>query len=96
MLRIRQQDLPLRGSSHNFAKFFGESDSSTLKTAGFTTHYTEDRDQAATDDAIGPRDGHGLGHMAERAARLGAQLQVTSQPDAGAETRLALPLPGRQ
>lgn len=37
------------GSSHNFAKFFGESDSATLKAAGYTTHYTEDRDQAASE-----------------------------------------------
>lgn len=37
------------GSSHNFPKFFGESDSATLKAAGFTTHYTEDRDQAAAE-----------------------------------------------
>ena len=35
------------GSSHNFAKFFGDTDSATLKAAGFTVHYTEDRDQAA-------------------------------------------------
>ncbi|HUR58629.1 MAG TPA: ThuA domain-containing protein, partial [Opitutaceae bacterium] len=34
------------GSSHNFGKFFGESDTATLKAAGFTVHYTEDRDQA--------------------------------------------------
>jgi type 1 glutamine amidotransferase len=37
------------GSSHNFAKFFGETDSATLKAAGYTTHYTEDRDQAASE-----------------------------------------------
>ncbi len=37
------------GSSHNFAKFFGEEDSETLKGAGLTVHYTEDRDQAATE-----------------------------------------------
>ncbi|MEZ0277158.1 MAG: ThuA domain-containing protein, partial [Roseimicrobium sp.] len=37
------------GSSHNFIKFFGEVDSATLKTAGFTVHYTEDRDQAAAE-----------------------------------------------
>jgi len=34
------------GSSHNFKKFFGNTDSATLEAAGFTTHYTEDRDQA--------------------------------------------------
>jgi putative heme-binding domain-containing protein len=37
------------GSSHNFAKFFGETDVVTLKAAGFTVHYTEDRDQAAAE-----------------------------------------------
>ena len=37
------------GSSHNFGKFFGETDSATLTAAGFTVHYTEDRDQAATE-----------------------------------------------
>ena len=37
------------GSSHNFAKFFGGTDSATLKAAGFTVHYTEDRDQAAAE-----------------------------------------------
>lgn len=37
------------GSSHNFAKFFGETDVATLKSAGFTVHYTEDRDQAAAE-----------------------------------------------
>ena len=37
------------GSSHNFAKFFGETDVATLKGAGFTVHYTEDRDQAAAE-----------------------------------------------
>jgi type 1 glutamine amidotransferase len=37
------------GSSHDFAKFFGGTDSATLKGAGFTTHYTEDRDQAASE-----------------------------------------------
>ncbi len=37
------------GSSHNFAKFFGETDVATLKAAGFTVHYTEDRDQAAVE-----------------------------------------------
>lgn len=35
------------GSSHNFATFFGTTDVETLKAAGFTVHYTEDRDQAA-------------------------------------------------
>ncbi|MBL9117354.1 MAG: ThuA domain-containing protein [Verrucomicrobiaceae bacterium] len=35
------------GSSHNFAKFFGDTDVATLKSAGYTVHYTEDRDQAA-------------------------------------------------
>ncbi len=35
------------GSSHNFAKFFGDTDVATLKAAGFSVHYTEDRDQAA-------------------------------------------------
>lgn len=34
------------GSSHNFLKFFGDSDTATLKAAGYTVHYTEDRDQA--------------------------------------------------
>jgi putative heme-binding domain-containing protein len=37
------------GSSHNFQKFFDESDSATLKAAGFSVHYTEDRDQAAAE-----------------------------------------------
>ena len=37
------------GSSHNFAKFFGETDSAILKAAGYSVHYTEDRDQAATE-----------------------------------------------
>ncbi|MFM7606011.1 MAG: PVC-type heme-binding CxxCH protein, partial [Prosthecobacter sp.] len=37
------------GSSHNFAKFFGETDVATLKAAGLTVHYTEDRDQAAAE-----------------------------------------------
>jgi len=37
------------GSSHNFAKFFGEEDSATLTGAGLTVHYTEDRDQAASE-----------------------------------------------
>ena len=37
------------GSSHDFAKFFGGTDVATLKAAGFTVHYTEDRDQAAAE-----------------------------------------------
>ncbi len=37
------------GSSHDFAKFFGEVDSATLKDAGYTVHYTEDREQAAAE-----------------------------------------------
>ncbi len=37
------------GSSHNFAKFFGGTDVETLKGAGFSVHYTEDRDQAAAE-----------------------------------------------
>lgn len=37
------------GSSHNFATFFGTTDVATLKTAGFSVHYTEDRDQAASE-----------------------------------------------
>ncbi|MBB5035872.1 PVC-type heme-binding CxxCH protein [Prosthecobacter dejongeii] len=37
------------GSSHNFATFFGSTDVATLKTAGFSVHYTEDRDQAASE-----------------------------------------------
>ncbi|HYF36506.1 MAG TPA: ThuA domain-containing protein, partial [Prosthecobacter sp.] len=37
------------GSSHNFVRFFSETDSATLKAAGFTVHYTEDRDQAAAE-----------------------------------------------
>lgn len=35
------------GSSHNFAKFFGEADRATLRAAGFSVNYTEDRDEAA-------------------------------------------------
>ena len=35
------------GSSHKFTEFFGVTDSATLRAAGFTVHYTEDRDQAA-------------------------------------------------
>lgn len=34
------------GSSHKFGEFFGKMDSETLRAAGFTVHYTEDRDQA--------------------------------------------------
>lgn len=34
------------GSSHDFATFFGTTDVATLKAAGFSVHYTEDRDQA--------------------------------------------------
>ncbi len=34
------------GSSHDFAKFFGGTDVETLKAAGFSVNYTEDRDQA--------------------------------------------------
>ena len=34
------------GSAHQFNTFFGESDSATLKEAGCSVHYTEDRDQA--------------------------------------------------
>ncbi|GEP44017.1 hypothetical protein BGE01nite_33080 [Brevifollis gellanilyticus] len=37
------------GSSHNFAEFFGKTDVATLKAAGFSVHYTEDRDQAASE-----------------------------------------------
>jgi putative membrane-bound dehydrogenase-like protein len=37
------------GSSHKFAEFFGGTDTATLKAAGFTVHYTEDRDQAAAE-----------------------------------------------
>jgi len=35
------------GSSHNFQGFFGKTDVATLKAAGFSVNYTEDRDQAA-------------------------------------------------
>ncbi len=35
------------GSSHKFTEFFGGTDSATLRAAGFSVHYTEDRDQAA-------------------------------------------------
>jgi type 1 glutamine amidotransferase len=37
------------GSSHNFAKFMGGTDVDTLKAAGYTVHYTEDRDQAVAE-----------------------------------------------
>ncbi len=37
------------GSSHKFGEFFGATDSATLRAAGFTVHYTEDRDQAAAE-----------------------------------------------
>ncbi|MEO7600213.1 MAG: PVC-type heme-binding CxxCH protein [Opitutus sp.] len=37
------------GSSHKFAEFFGGTDSATLHAAGFSVHYTEDRDQAAVE-----------------------------------------------
>ncbi|MCA1962825.1 MAG: ThuA domain-containing protein, partial [Prosthecobacter sp.] len=37
------------GSSHNFKDFFGTTDVATLKGAGFSVHYTEDRDQAAAE-----------------------------------------------
>ena len=37
------------GSSHNFAEFFGKTDVATLKAAGFSVNYTEDRDQAAAE-----------------------------------------------
>lgn len=37
------------GSSHNFARFMGGTDIATLKAAGFSVHYTEDRDQAAAE-----------------------------------------------
>ncbi len=44
------------GSSHNFGEFFGGTDRATLKAAGFTVNYTEDRDQAATALASGEAD----------------------------------------
>lgn len=34
------------GSSHEFEKFFGKTDSKTLEAAGLTVHYTEDNAQA--------------------------------------------------
>jgi uncharacterized protein len=37
------------GSAHNFGKFFGETDGATLRAAGFSVNYTEDRDQAAAE-----------------------------------------------
>ena len=37
------------GSSHNFGRFFGETDGATLRAAGFSVNYTEDRDQAAAE-----------------------------------------------
>jgi type 1 glutamine amidotransferase len=37
------------GSSHNFGKFFGETDGAILRAAGFDVNYTEDRDQAAAE-----------------------------------------------
>ncbi len=37
------------GSSHKFAEFFGATDTATLRAAGYTVHYTEDRDQAAAE-----------------------------------------------
>lgn len=37
------------GSSHDFANFFGTTDVATLKAAGLSVHYTEDRDQASAE-----------------------------------------------
>jgi uncharacterized protein len=37
------------GSSHNFAQFFGETDSAILGAAGVSVNYTEDRDQVAAE-----------------------------------------------
>ena len=37
------------GSSHKFTEFFGATDSATLRAAGFSVAYTEDRDQAAAE-----------------------------------------------
>jgi uncharacterized protein len=37
------------GSSHDFANFFGTTDVETLKAAGLSVHYTEDRDQATSE-----------------------------------------------
>jgi type 1 glutamine amidotransferase len=37
------------GSAHDFQQFFGKTDVETLRAAGFSVHYTEDRDQAAAE-----------------------------------------------
>lgn len=37
------------GSSHDFGRFFGGTDTATLASAGFSVNYTEDRDQAAAE-----------------------------------------------
>jgi uncharacterized protein len=37
------------GSAHDFGRFFGETDGATLRAAGFSVNYTEDRDQAAAE-----------------------------------------------
>lgn len=37
------------GSSHKFGEFFGTTDSATLRAAGYSVNYTEDRDQAAAE-----------------------------------------------
>ncbi len=37
------------GSSHKFTEFFGATDPAFLRAAGFSVHYTEDRDQAAAE-----------------------------------------------
>ena len=37
------------GSSHKFTEFFGVSDRATLRAAGYSVNYTEDRDQAAAE-----------------------------------------------
>ena len=37
------------GSSHDFGRFFGNTDGATLSAAGFSVQYTEDRDQAAAE-----------------------------------------------
>ena len=37
------------GSSHNFIKFFGGTDVATLKEAGFSVNYVEDRDLVASE-----------------------------------------------
>ncbi len=37
------------GSSHKFVEFFGKTDSATLREAGYSVHYIEDRDQAAAE-----------------------------------------------